>query len=108
MLLGYMYHYSKNIWLNIGFHLINNGVAITMMYIAVQNGKTMQQAIDGSDIKGNLSNQVVLITGSILLAGIYFLMRVFKKESIRVLANHPAANVLPNNEAAGNEGTNIL
>ena len=30
--LGLMYHYSKNIWINIVAHLINNTLALGMMY----------------------------------------------------------------------------
>lgn len=50
IMLGLLYHYSGKIWLNILGHFLNNGIAITVIYIYVLNGKSLKDAInDDSD-----------------------------------------------------------
>jgi len=106
--LGYMYHYSKNIWLNILFHLVNNGIVITMMFIMVQNGKTMQYALENSGVTNNMPVAVVLVVGAILTALIVFVLKLFKRESTRVLAAHAAANPQLNDDTTGTDTINVL
>lgn len=108
MVLGYMFHYSNNIWLNIGFHLVNNALTITLMYIAIQSGKTMQQAIDSSGITGNIPDWAVLLGSAVLLAVIYFLTGLFKRESEHVLAVHTRNNDTSGNETTGSDSINLL
>lgn len=38
--LGWMYHRTKNIWINIVAHFLNNALALGMMYAASQSNKT--------------------------------------------------------------------
>jgi membrane protease YdiL (CAAX protease family) len=38
--LGWMYHRTKNIWINIIAHFLNNALALGMMYAASQSNKT--------------------------------------------------------------------
>jgi uncharacterized protein len=45
MVLGYVFYYSKNIWLNILMHFINNGVGITLMYIAMKKGASAKDSM---------------------------------------------------------------
>ena len=46
MILGYMFYYSKSIWLPVIAHFINNGFAVTMMYYMNKQGKLSTKALD--------------------------------------------------------------
>lgn len=45
MMLGIIYQYSGRIWLNILAHFINNAVALTAVYIFIQQGKSLEDAM---------------------------------------------------------------
>jgi membrane protease YdiL (CAAX protease family) len=44
-LLGYIYHYSGRIWLNIIAHFLNNAIAVTALYIYHLQGKKIKDVI---------------------------------------------------------------
>lgn len=48
VVLGYVFYYGKSIWLNIIMHFINNGIAITAMYIAIKKGESITEAMKES------------------------------------------------------------
>jgi hypothetical protein len=70
LLLGYLYYYSKSIWLNITMHFINNGIAITALYMATQKGQSAKDAMDES---------YPLWVGGIALIAVVGLMITYKK-----------------------------
>jgi membrane protease YdiL (CAAX protease family) len=70
LLLGYLYYYSKSIWLNITMHFINNGIAITALYWATQKGQSAKDAMDDS---------YPLWVGGIALIAVVGLMITYKK-----------------------------
>jgi membrane protease YdiL (CAAX protease family) len=70
MVLGYLFFYSKNIWLNILMHFINNGVAITAMYIAIKQGASP---------KDTMNDSFPLWLGAVALVLTIALMVVYKK-----------------------------
>ena len=70
LLLGYLYYYSKSIWLNITMHFINNGIAITALYMATQKGLSAKDAMDES---------YPLWVGGIALIAVVGLMITYKK-----------------------------
>jgi membrane protease YdiL (CAAX protease family) len=70
VLLGYLYYYSKSIWLNITMHFINNGIAITALYIATQKGQSAKDVMDES---------YPLWVGGIALIAVVGLMITYKK-----------------------------
>jgi hypothetical protein len=70
LLLGYLYYYSKSIWLNITMHFINNGIAITALYWATQKGQSAKDAMDES---------YPLWVGGIALIAVVGLMITYKK-----------------------------
>jgi membrane protease YdiL (CAAX protease family) len=70
LLLGYLYYYSKSIWLNITMHFINNGIAITALYWATQKGQSAKDAMDES---------YPLWVGGIALIAVVGLMMTYKK-----------------------------
>ncbi|MFP5041564.1 CPBP family intramembrane glutamic endopeptidase [Parasediminibacterium sp. JCM 36343] len=46
VVLGLLYYYSKNIWLNILAHFLNNAIAVTSLYIFSLQGKPMKDALE--------------------------------------------------------------
>ncbi len=48
LMLGYIFYFSKNIWLSMLMHFINNGVAITALYFATSKGEDAKKVMDES------------------------------------------------------------
>ncbi len=46
IVLGVLFQYSGKLWLSIIAHFFNNALAITLLYIAKQNGKTFEEAMN--------------------------------------------------------------
>lgn len=46
IMLGFLFYYSKSIWLNVFAHFINNGFAVTAMYLMSRQGKLNASAMD--------------------------------------------------------------
>lgn len=78
IILGLLFMYSNNIWLNIFSHFLNNGIAVTVMYFASKSGKPINETLD---------DKVPIIVGVIALAAIIPLLVLFKNESNRIGAS---------------------
>jgi membrane protease YdiL (CAAX protease family) len=80
VVLGLIFYYSKNIWLSILMHFLNNGISITAFYWLTKNGKPAKEALEP-----NLSNQMThvgtAITGMLVLTLLTFLLQRFKSAS---------------------------
>src|SRR5688572_452558 len=63
MVLGALFYYSGKLWLSIVAHFINNALAITMLYIATQEGKPLKEAIkqDVTSYWGMLAIPLVIV-----------------------------------------------
>ena len=48
LMLGYIFYFSKNIWLSMLMHFINNGIAITALYFATRKGEDVKKVMDES------------------------------------------------------------
>ena len=48
LMLGYIFYFSKNIWLSMLMHFINNGVAITALYFTTSKGGDPKKVMDES------------------------------------------------------------
>jgi membrane protease YdiL (CAAX protease family) len=48
MILGLIYFESKNIWLNIFLHFLNNAFVITQLYVVARQGKSISKTMDES------------------------------------------------------------
>lgn len=46
VMLGAVFYYTKNLWLAIFAHFLNNALAVTAMYVAVQQGKDIRTAMN--------------------------------------------------------------
>lgn len=62
IVLGALFHYSGKLWLSILAHFINNALAITVLYISIQQGKPLQEAMkqDAASFWGILAIPVVI------------------------------------------------
>ncbi len=83
LMLGYIFYYSKNIWLNIIAHFLNNAYPLTAMY-----GLTMQ----GKSSEDVMQETFPLYYGIIGAAIIILLFISFKRESERVLSYSHASD----------------
>jgi hypothetical protein len=78
VVLGLIFYYSKNIWLNIIAHFLNNAIAVTALYALSREGKNADEA---------LKDNFPLWYGLIALTLIVFFFINFKKESEHIGAN---------------------
>lgn len=78
VILGLIFYYSKNIWLSILLHFLNNAFVITQLYIASGMGKSVSKTMDES---------IPSWWGIIALVLLLVFFRSFKKESDLVLVN---------------------
>ena len=82
IVLGLIFFYSKNIWLNILLHFLNNGVVVTQLYIVTKQGKSIEKTLDES---------MPIWWGVIALVGLYLLFKSFRKESELLLSRKEKA-----------------
>jgi membrane protease YdiL (CAAX protease family) len=63
LVLGALFQYSGKLWLSILAHFINNALAITVLYISIQQGKPMEEAMkqDATSFWGIVAIPVVMI-----------------------------------------------
>lgn len=92
LLLGYIFYYSKNIWLNITLHFLNNAFAITEMYVLNSKGKLNAEA---------LNQTYPLYYGLIGLVAVLAIFVVYKRECEKFLLTASAI------EAERNDAFNI-
>lgn len=83
IMLGLLFYYSRNIWLNILMHFLNNGIAVTQLYIITRGGKMSKESLDDNFHLGYTSFLVTFFAIVIL----YGLFKSFKKESEKIGAD---------------------
>jgi len=76
LLLGYIFYYSKNAWLNIFAHFFNNAFVVTNMYFL-----SRAQKLDTHAMEDHYPWYLGIVSGLLLL----FLMILFRKESNKLL-----------------------
>lgn len=74
VILGLIFYYSRNIWLSIIVHLINNGIAVTALYAMQKRGGNAEEVL-----KENLPVWYGLIAVVIII----LLLKAFYEESIK-------------------------
>ena len=96
-LLGFIYYYSKSLWLNITLHFLNNAFVVTEMYAISK--KAMSPTVDTA--ANNIPATTILLLGVGAMAALQFLFKLFKQESEVVIAMHAVDDTLtddnPNN-----------
>ena len=80
LILGYVFYFSKNLWLSIIFHFLNNALGITQMYALSRRGLLTLNAMNDDTLP--------LYYGLIALLALYVAFRFFKKESEVVISMH--------------------
>jgi len=80
IILGYIFYYSKNLWLPVIFHFLNNALGVTQLYALSKKGLLNFNAMS--------EDTLPLYYGLIALAALYFAFRIFKKESEVVISMH--------------------
>jgi membrane protease YdiL (CAAX protease family) len=83
VVLGYIFYYSKNIWLNITVHFLNNAVAVLQMYMLSKQGKLTPDAMN--------STSPVYI-GVFGIIAVLYLLFMFKRESEVVVSMNSIRN----------------
>lgn len=73
IILGALFHYSGKLWLSILAHFINNAVALTVLYVYIQQGKSLQEA---------MKTDMATWWGILALPVIIGLFILFKKYSV--------------------------
>ncbi len=85
MILGYVFYYSRNIWMNIAMHFLYNGIIVTQLYLASLKGKNIEKTMD---------ENMPLWLGVFAISAVMLLLQMFKKESALALSlasNHNQA-----------------
>ncbi len=80
LILGYIFYFSKNLWLSIVFHFLNNALGITQMYALSKKGLLTANAMN--------DDTFLLYYGLIAAVALYVAFKVFKKESEVVISMH--------------------
>ena len=73
IVLGLLFYHSKNIWLSILMHFLNNGLIVTQLYIVTLQGKSIENAID--------ENYFSILSGLNGLMILWFSFNALKKYS---------------------------
>jgi hypothetical protein len=82
VLFGYLLVYSKNMWLPILGHLINNGTAVVMAYVFQKQGKSL----DSLDETNSFNNTGYLISAVLTIVLLYFFFKLAKSDKPKI--NH--------------------
>lgn len=71
IVLGYIYYYSKNIWLPIFLHFLNNGIAVVTLYSIRNNPAKVDKLMD---------DNLPIYWGILALAVVYYLLKKLKND----------------------------
>ncbi len=77
IVLGLVFYTSRNIWLNILLHFLNNAFVVTQLYIVTSQGKSIEKTLDES---------MPIWWGAIAIAVLVLVFRAFNSQSKKVLA----------------------
>jgi len=70
LVLGLLYAYSKNLWIPILAHFINNAIAVVQVYILRIQGKSIEAAME---------DKYPIWWGAIAIVIIVFLFKIYRK-----------------------------
>lgn len=84
IVLGLIFSYSKNIWLSVLLHFLNNALIVTQLFIMSRQGKPIEKTMD---------ENAPVWWGVIAIVLIVTLFRAFRKESEKVAASKQMAEI---------------
>ena len=99
--LGLMYHQTKNIWVNIVAHFINNGIVLTGIFVM----KMKNQKVDMNKLDPTVHWSIGLI-GIVALVGLFIMLNKYSAKNrakIEAKENLLIAEANPNNSIAINQ-----
>jgi len=80
LIIGYVFYYSKNLWLSSLTHFLYNAVGVTQLYLVSREGKLTQESLNDQALP--------FYYGLIAALIIFFLFYIFKRESQVVISMH--------------------
>lgn len=83
MVLGYIYYYGNNIWLNIWAHFFNNALALTQVYSLSRAGKLTEDSVNDA-----MNDTFPLYLGLMAILVVVSALINFKRESMRLSATY--------------------
>ncbi len=89
VVLGLIFYYSKNIWLSILLHLLNNGISITLLYLYSKNGKPSQEVMDAK-VSAMYGVIAAIIAGAVAVTAVVLLLKHFITISKKINPTNPA------------------
>ena len=90
MMLGYIFYYGKNIWLNILAHFLNNAVVVTSIYILSKQGKLTAESMKDETYP--------MYVGFLAITAIFGLFVFYKRECRNVVRNEPRQDLEDDHE----------
>jgi membrane protease YdiL (CAAX protease family) len=90
MMLGYIFYYGKNIWLNILAHFTNNAVVVTSIYMLSRQGKLTADSMKDETYP--------LYVGILAITAIFALFVFYKRECMKVLPDIAKEDSLSDHE----------
>ncbi len=87
IVLGLVFYHSRNIWLPILLHFLNNAFVVTQLYIVSRQGKSIEKTLDES---------MPIWWGLIAIGVLFIFFRVFIQQSKKVLAEKASSIYSPN------------
>ena len=93
LILGFIYYLSKNLWLSVIFHFLNNALGITQMYALSRRGLLTLNAMNDDTLP--------LYYGLIALLALYVTLKYFKKESEVIISMHNLTSFQPHPKREG-------
>lgn len=102
LVLGYIFYYGKNIWLNVTMHFLNNAVVVTGLYLLSRSGKLTEKSMQDDNYP--------VFVGIIAIIGVLALFVMFKRECMKtVLVTHDGVTEdYQLDNRTGEENNNIL
>jgi membrane protease YdiL (CAAX protease family) len=82
IVLGLVFYESRNLWLSIFLHFLNNAIVVVQLYLASRAGKSIEKTMDES---------MPMWWGLIAVVILLVFLSLFKQESKRVLAKRKTA-----------------
>ena len=77
LLLGYIFYYGKNIWLNVSAHFLNNAVVVTGLYLLSRSGKLTEKSLEDENYP--------VYVGLLAIVAVLALFTFFKRESVKTV-----------------------
>ncbi len=84
IILGLIYFNSKNIWLNITMHFLNNAIIVTQMYYLTRMGKSIDKAMDET---------MPIWFGAFAIIGLIIFFKLFTIESGKVISKNQSTQL---------------